>query len=153
MFFTNALIIASFATAVNRNSAASPYRQMRAIQASSVDLFICVGSSGEANHFLRRVFHPVSDREVETGVSNDALTFFYIRSLETHHDRNFHAQVSCRFNDAARYHVATHDAAEDIDQNCSNIFIRQQNPKRSFNSFLRRATADVKEVCRLATGE
>src|SRR6185369_1724497 len=40
--------------------------------------------SCQANHFLRRVLHSIRNREVQTRLTNDALTFFNVRSLEPH---------------------------------------------------------------------
>src|SRR6185369_2280125 len=103
------------------------------------------------NYFLRGVLHPVRNREVQTRLTNDALTFFNVRSFKPHDHRNLHAEIARGFNYSSRHHVATHDTAEDVDQNCLHIFIREQDSKRSFNSFLRRAATNVEEVRRFAT--
>src|ERR1051325_4022572 len=109
--------------------------------------------SCQRNHFLRCILHSIRNREVQTRLTNDALTLFNVCSFEPHNDRNLNPEIACRFNHTTRHHVAAHDAAEDIDQHCPDILIRKQNSKCSFNSFLRRAAANVEKVSRLPTRE
>src|SRR5688572_18506049 len=88
------------------------------------------GLSRQSDNLLRRVLHSRSHREVHSRLANHTLTFFHVRAFEPDNYRNFDLQVPRRLDNTTRHHVATHDPAEDIDQNRFDILVSQQDPKR-----------------------
>src|SRR5437660_12204551 len=102
-------------------------------------------SSSQRDNLLSSVFHPVSHCEAQTRFANNALAFFYVGAFEPNNDRNFHTQVLCSAHDSARNHVAADNTAENIDEHCAHMFVRQQNAKCGFHSFLRCPAADIQK--------
>src|SRR5205807_3936691 len=107
----------------------------------------------QRDNLLSSVFHPVSHCEAQTRFANNALAFFYVGAFEPNNDRNFHTQVLCSAHDSARNHVAADNTAENIDEHCAHMFVRQQNAKCGFHSFLRCPAADIQKICRFAAGK
>src|SRR6185503_5639105 len=75
-----------------------------------------ISARGRGYNFVRRVFHSVSDDKPETGFANDALAFFDIRAFQANHNRHLNSKIRGGADDPARDHVATHDAAKNIDE-------------------------------------
>ena len=51
-----------------------------------------------------------------------------------------------RADDAARDHIATHDAAENVNQYSAHVFVREQNLEGCFDARLRCAAADIQKI-------
>src|SRR5207253_2501079 len=78
--------------------------------------------------------------------AQDFLSLLHICSFQPHNHRNIYSDILRRLHDAGSHNVASHDAAENVDQNRSHSVIRKKNPKRVFDLLCGRAAADVEEV-------
>src|SRR5262249_40374188 len=109
--------------------------------------------SGGGDGLFGRVFHSVGDDEVQPGFFQHLLTFFDVCPFKPHDNRFGHFQIARRLDHAARDHVASDDAAEDVDQYGLDVRIGQENAEGVFDALLRGAAADIEEVRGLAPGQ
>src|SRR5262245_31596416 len=121
---------------------------MRAEVNSQLSLF-----TSSSDGFLRRVLHSVSDDEVQSGLFQHELSFFDVGAFQPNHDRFGDVQVAGRFDDAARNHIASDNAAENVNQHGLYVRIGQQDSEGVLDPLLRSPAADVQKVRRLAAGQ
>ena len=81
-------------------------------------------------------------------VGDDLLAEIDIGAFEPHHQRHLQADFLHRGDDAFGDDVASHDAAEDVDQDALHIGIGGDDLERRRDLFLGGAAADVEEVRR-----
>src|SRR5437773_7895606 len=58
----------------------------------------------QPDHFLRCVFHSLGDGEIESGLAQNFLAQFHVRTFQAHHDRNLDAEAASR-----GHHATGHD--------------------------------------------
>src|SRR5690606_37748058 len=105
---------------------------------------------GSSHNLLGSFGHGVGADDGQAGIGEQLLAQFFIGALHAHNQR--HVQVHClaSCDHAFGDDVATHDSAEDIDENGFYPFVAKHDLE-SFGDFLGRSTAaDVQEVGRLA---
>src|SRR5690606_30758661 len=82
------------------------------------------------NHLLSSVSQAGSSDNIQAAVGQYFSAEFSVVTFEANHDRNLHAYFFNSTNNAFSDHVATHNAAENVDQYGFHIFVRQNNFKR-----------------------
>src|SRR4029077_12128874 len=100
----------------------------------------------ESDHFLRSIFHAVSDGEIEAGVAEYLLTEFDVSPFHAHHDGNLELQIFCGGDHARSEDVAAQDAAEDVDEDGAHAWITHQDAKSVLDLLQRAAAADIQEI-------
>ena len=73
-----------------------------------------------------------------------------IGAFEPHHERHADLHLAHGFNDPLGDDVATHDAAEDVDQNAFHVGIGEDDLEGFGDPLLRGAAADIEEIRRVS---
>src|SRR6516162_2233453 len=98
---------------------------------------------------LRGVVKIVSRQHVQSRFADNLLALFDIGALEPHHQRYLEANLLHGPDHALGNHVASHDAAEDVDQDALYVGIGGDDLEGRGDLFHGGAAADIEEVCRL----
>src|SRR2546425_5169714 len=83
--------------------------------------------------FLCRLAHAVDRREVHAAFTQQLLPLVDVGALHPDDDRHRHAELTDGGDDALGQHVASEDAAEDIDEDRLHVLVRDQNVERVAN--------------------
>jgi hypothetical protein len=95
----------------------------------------------------------VGRQDRQAGLAHDLLAQLDVGALQPNDQRHVQADLARGGDDAFRDHVATHDAAEDVDQDAFDVRVRQDDLERRGDALARGAAADIEEVRRLAAIE
>src|SRR5438132_10773327 len=115
-------MMTSFAPAAKRKSAARPQRQIKTNQRRTLGNLI-LRSTGEAYNFLRSIHHAAGNREVQSGFTNHALTFFEIGPFKRTNKGTFTTKVFPAATTPPANITAATDPAEEIVNKAFNIRI------------------------------
>src|SRR5262245_49154204 len=117
----------------------------------------CVSMSSSAadlgHDLLRSVREIVGRDHSKSGTAQNLLAELDIGAFEPYDQRYRQVHFTDRGDDAFGDDVATHDAAEDVDQNAFHIRTTQDDLEGFGNLLLRCAAADIEEVGRFLTIE
>src|SRR5688500_18547922 len=105
----------------------------------------------QGHDFIRRLTHRIGGREVQAALRQHPLPFLDVGPFHADDDRDGHAELLHRRDDALREHVASQDAAEDVDQHGLHVLVGHQDAERVLDLLGVGAAADVEEVRRLAS--
>ena len=90
---------------------------------------------------------------LDARVGENLLALDDVGAFHPDHQRHVELHLLRRLDHALRQHVASHDAAEDVDQHAFDALVREQDAKRRGDLLGARAAADVEEVGRLRAVE
>src|SRR5690606_24815306 len=107
-----------------------------------------LGTSGGGYYFFCSVGQTACSDDVQSAVPQHLAAQFGVVAFQAHDDGNGNPDFFNGANDAFGNHVATHDATEDVDQNCFHIVVGQDDLEGFGHSFLGGTTAHVQEVGR-----
>src|SRR3984885_6828584 len=114
----------------------------------SLLMFASGCSPHRAHDLVRRVVEVVRRNHVEARVPEDFLAEVDVAALEAHHQWNLQPHFLHRGDDALRYNVAAHDAAENVDQNAFHVWIGGDDLEGCGDFVLRSAPANIEKVSR-----
>ena len=80
---------------------------------------------------------------LDARVGENLLALDDVGAFHPDHQRHVELHLFRRLDDALREHVASHDAAEDVDEHAFDAFVREQDAKRRGDFLCARAAADV----------
>src|SRR5690348_98791 len=95
---------------------------------------------------LGGVVQVVRGRDLEARVAQQLAALLDIGTFEPHHHRNLQAHFLDRRDDAFGDQVATHDPAENVDQDAIHLGRREDQLERRGHALCRRTAADVEKV-------
>src|SRR5688572_7817924 len=107
----------------------------------------------QGDNLFRSVLHSVGHGEFQTRFLQDLTSLLDVGSLEPDHYRNFKTQRFGGFHYSAGDDIATHNAAKDVNQNSTHVFIGQQNLKGVLYLLGIGAPPDIQEVGGTSSGQ
>src|SRR3954464_5591489 len=103
---------------------------------------------GRRHDLARGVVQIVGGDQLQPRSAQNAPAQLDIGAFEPYHQRYVQIDLAHRRDDALGEHVAAHDAAENVDQDCLDIGVGQDQLERDSDPLPRRAAADIEEIGR-----
>jgi hypothetical protein len=109
--------------------------------------------SSAEDDFFRGVAKVVRRDDRQARIRQNVLAQVHVGALQAHHQRYVERNLARGRDHAFGDHVATHDAAENVDQDALHVGVREDDLERRGNPLLGGTAADVEEVCRRAAAQ
>ena len=84
----------------------------------------------------------------QTGLLQDRASLFLVGADETHDHRHLTGKRRQGADNAPRYLIATGNAAKDVEEDCCNVLVIQDDMQGVFNTLRAGAAANVEKIGR-----